>query len=99
VKSISEGSAADVSGKISINDRIVEVCRGRGILGLSSMSILNISTSIVFTQVDGQSLQGFTNHQAVEVLRQTGDVVYLKLERYHHGSKYEQVDTGANPLG
>jgi len=25
VKSISEGSAADVSGKISINDRIVEV--------------------------------------------------------------------------
>jgi multiple PDZ domain protein len=64
VKSISEGSAADLSGKIAINDRIVEV--------------------------DGQSLQGFTNHQAVEVLRKTGDVVYLKLERYHHGSKYDQ---------
>ncbi|XP_035710408.1 multiple PDZ domain protein isoform X3 [Folsomia candida] len=67
VKSISEGSAADVSGKISINDRIVEV--------------------------DGQSLQGFTNHQAVEVLRKTGPVVILKLERYHHGSKYEQLQS------
>lgn len=42
-------------------------------------------------QVDGQSLQGYTNHQAVEVLRKTGPVVHLKLERYHHGSKYDQV--------
>lgn len=65
VKSISEGSAADLSKRIQINDRIVEV--------------------------DGQSLQGFTNHEAVEVLRKTGPVVLLKLERYHHGSKYEQV--------
>lgn len=65
VKSISEGSAADLSKRIQINDRIVEV--------------------------DGQSLQGFTNHEAVEVLRKTGPVVLLKLERYHHGSKYDQV--------
>lgn len=41
VKSISEGSAADVCKKIQVNDRIVEV--------------------------DGRSLQGYTNHQAVEV--------------------------------
>ncbi|CAG7720104.1 unnamed protein product, partial [Allacma fusca] len=67
VKSISEGSAADVSGRISINDRIVEV--------------------------DGQSLQGFTNHEAVEVLRKTGPIVQLKLERYHHGSKYDQLQS------
>jgi len=65
VKSISEGSAADVSGKIFTNDRIIEV--------------------------NGHSLQGFTNHEAVEVLRQTGDVVYLKLERYNYGQKYDQV--------
>lgn len=41
VKSVSKGSAADVSGKIHVNDRIVEV--------------------------DGQSLQGYSNLQAVEV--------------------------------
>jgi len=41
VKSISEGSAAHLSGRIQVNDRIVAV--------------------------DSQSLQGFTNHQAVEV--------------------------------
>jgi hypothetical protein len=45
----------------------------------------------LFVQVDGQSLQGFTNHQAVEVLRKTGPIVHLKLERYHHGTKYDQV--------
>ncbi|ODM96114.1 Multiple PDZ domain protein [Orchesella cincta] len=69
VKSISEGSAADLSKRIQINDRIVEV--------------------------DGQSLQGFNNHEAVEVLRKTGPIVMLKLERYHHGSKYEQVSSPA----
>lgn len=42
VKSISEGSAADLCKKIQVNDRIVEV--------------------------DGRSLQGYTNHQAVEVI-------------------------------
>lgn len=66
MKSISEGSAADLSGRIAINDRIVEV--------------------------NGHGLQGFTNHEAVEVLRQTGDVVHLKLERYNYGQKYDQVN-------
>ncbi|XP_063241822.1 patj homolog isoform X2 [Bacillus rossius redtenbacheri] len=65
VKSISEGSAADLCRKIQVNDRIVEV--------------------------DGQSLQGYTNHQAVEVLRNTGQVVTLCLERYLRGPKYEQL--------
>jgi len=49
------------------------------------------SRVFLFVQVDGQSLQGFTNHQAVEVLRKTGPIVHLKLERYHHGTKYDQV--------
>lgn len=65
VKSVSKGSAADVSGRIKVNDRIVEV--------------------------DGQSLQGYTNLQAVEVLRNCGNVVNLCLERYLHGPKYEQL--------
>jgi multiple PDZ domain protein len=54
-----------VSGRIKVNDRIVEV--------------------------DGQSLQGYTNLQAVEVLRNCGNVVKLCLERYLHGPKYEQL--------
>lgn len=65
VKSISEGSAADLSNKIQINDRIVEV--------------------------DGHSLQGYSNHEAVEVLRRTGQTVVLCLERYLRGPKYDQL--------
>lgn len=65
VKSVSTGSAADMSGKIQVNDRIIEV--------------------------DGQSLQGFSNHQAVELLKKSGKVVNLRLERYLRGPKYEQL--------
>lgn len=65
VKSISEGSAADLCRRIQVNDRIVEV--------------------------DGQSLQGFNNHQAVEVLRATSQTVRLRLERYLRGPKFEQL--------
>ncbi|KAI9558121.1 hypothetical protein GHT06_014874 [Daphnia sinensis] len=65
VKSINPGSVADVSGRIQINDQIVEV--------------------------DGQSLRGFNNHQAVEVLRSTGQVVNLTLARYLRGPKYDQL--------
>lgn len=65
VKSVSAGSAADLSGKIQVNDRIIEV--------------------------DNQSLQGFSNHQAVEVLKMSGTVVSLRLERYLRGPKYEQL--------
>lgn len=42
-------------------------------------------------QVDGQSLRGFNNHQAVEVLRSTGQVVKLTLARYLRGPKYDQL--------
>lgn len=65
VKSVSAGSAADVSGRIQVNDRIIEV--------------------------DKQSLQGFTNHDAVEVLKKSGAIVCLCLERYLRGPKYEQL--------
>ncbi|GAB0086267.1 Patj [Sergentomyia squamirostris] len=65
VKSVSPGSAADISGSIQVNDRIIEV--------------------------DGQSLQGFSNHEAVDVLKKSGTVVSLCLERYLRGPKYEQL--------
>lgn len=42
-------------------------------------------------EVDGRSLYGYTNHQAVEVLRNTGKIVKLRLARYLRGSKYEQL--------
>lgn len=42
-------------------------------------------------EVDGRSLQGYTNHQAVEVLRNSGNTVTLCLERYLRGPKYEQL--------
>jgi len=65
VKSVTERSAADRSGMVSVNDQIVEV--------------------------DGLSLQGYSNQQAVEMLRSTGRVVNLKLVRYVHGLKFEQL--------
>lgn len=42
-------------------------------------------------EVDGQSLQGFSNHQAVDVLKQSGSIVTLCLERYLRGLKFEQL--------
>ncbi|GFO19016.1 multiple pdz domain protein, partial [Plakobranchus ocellatus] len=42
-------------------------------------------------EVDGNSLQGFSNHQAVEVLRNTGQLVRLKLVRFRHGPKYDKL--------
>lgn len=42
-------------------------------------------------EVDGQSLQGFSNHQAVDVLKQSGNIVTLVLERYLRGLKFEQL--------
>ena len=65
MKSVNEGSAAHRSGKVAVNDQIIEV--------------------------DGRSIQGYTNQQAVEMLRSTGKVVRLKLVRYVHGLKFEQL--------
>ena len=42
-------------------------------------------------EVDGLSLQGYSNQQAVEMLRSTGRVVQLRLVRYVHGLKFEQL--------
>lgn len=50
---------------------------------------ININDRII--EVDGHSLQGFTNYEAVEKLKQTGSVVKLTLERYLRGPKFEQL--------
>lgn len=65
VKSIIEGSAAELSEQIQINDRIIAV--------------------------DGKSLAGVSNHQAVEILRNTDIAVNLTLERFLRGRKYEHL--------
>lgn len=65
VKSIIEGSAAELSEKIQINDRIIAV--------------------------DGESLAGVSNYQAVEILRNTDIAVNLTLERFLRGRKYEHL--------
>lgn len=72
VKSIIEGSAAEMSGMIQINDRIVEV--------------------------DGRSLNRVTNHQAVDILRQTDIAVNLRLERFLRGRKYEHLQTALTEM-
>lgn len=73
VKSIIEGSAAEMSRMILINDRIVAV--------------------------DGKSLSGVTNHQAVEILRNTDIIVKLTLERFLRGRKYEHLQVALTDNG
>ncbi|KAM7361254.1 patj homolog isoform 2-T4 [Cochliomyia hominivorax] len=72
VKSIIEGSAAEMSGQIQINDRIVKV--------------------------DGKTLSGVTNHQAVEILRNTDIEVHLTLERFLRGRKFEHLQVALTEL-
>ncbi|XP_037947727.1 patj homolog [Teleopsis dalmanni] len=72
VKSIIEGSAAEMSGQIQINDRIVAV--------------------------DGKTLAGVTNHQAVEILRNTDIEVHLTLERFLRGRKFEHLQVALTEL-
>ncbi|XP_059210532.1 multiple PDZ domain protein [Centropristis striata] len=45
--------------------------------------------------VDGVNIQGYTNQQAVEVLRHTGQTVHLKLIR--RGFKPEEIPPAVNP--
>ena len=56
VKSVIEGSMADRSGCIMVNDQI--------------------------TQVDGTSLAGISNQQAVEILKNTGPLVQVNFSQY-----------------
>ncbi|KAK2119758.1 hypothetical protein P7K49_001144 [Saguinus oedipus] len=68
VKSITKSSAVEHDGRIQIGDQIIAI-KLRGSHGISRV------------EVDGTNLQGFTNQQAVEVLRHTGQTVVLTLMR------------------
>lgn len=57
---------------------------------MSDLYLLIPLIFIVF-QVDGRPLHGYTNHDAVEVLRSTGKSVKLRLARYLRGAKYQQL--------
>lgn len=46
-------------------------------------------------QVDGVNIQGYTNQQAVEVLRHTGQTVHLKLIR--RGFRPEEIPPAVIP--
>lgn len=41
--------------------------------------------------MDGKSVIGQTNHQSVEILRNTGNLVAIKFERYLRGPKYDRL--------
>ena len=48
------------------------------------------------TEVDGVALNGYTNQQAVEILKQTGTRVKLAGVRFLRGLKFEELQEGIN---
>jgi hypothetical protein len=46
------------------------------------------------SEVDGKSLSGITNQEAVEILKHTGPVVKLTIVRYLRGLKFEELQDG-----
>lgn len=64
--------------------------------GSAADSCQMIAVNDQIIEVDGRSLYGYTNHQAVEVLRNTGKCVKLRLARYLRGSKYDQLQHAIN---
>ena len=67
-----EGSAAEISGQIMVNDQIIAV--------------------------DGVPLSGFTNQEAVEILKKTGAVVQLSVVRFLRGLKFEELQVGIDQV-
>lgn len=72
-----------------------EEISGIFVKSISKGSVADLTKSIKINdriiEVDGKSLVGFTNHQAVELLRNTGPIVQIKVERYLRGPKYEHL--------
>ncbi|XP_077294875.1 multiple PDZ domain protein-like [Arctopsyche grandis] len=50
-------------------------------------------------EVDFKPLQAVSNHQAVELLRGTGPIVHLKLERFLRGPRYEKLQKALKAQG
>uniref|UniRef100_A0A1I8IK69 PDZ domain-containing protein n=1 Tax=Macrostomum lignano TaxID=282301 RepID=A0A1I8IK69_9PLAT len=57
---------------------------------------LRVNDRIV--QVDSVSLDGYTNQEAVEILKRAGSAVQLKLLRYNRGPIYEQLQANTAAL-
>jgi len=51
--------------------------------------VQKVSCYSLHFQVDNQLLEGFTNQESVDILRNTGQVVRLKLARYKYGRKHD----------
>uniref|UniRef100_A0A1I8IKU8 Patj homolog n=1 Tax=Macrostomum lignano TaxID=282301 RepID=A0A1I8IKU8_9PLAT len=49
---------------------------------------------VSYAQVDNQSLDGRSNHEAVELLKRTGSTVRLKVLRYRRGPVFDQLQAG-----
>ena len=58
-------------------------------------SIADLSGSIMvndqITEVNGTSLSGRSNQEAVDILKKTGSVVHLTIVRYLRGLKFEEL--------
>ncbi|CAG2102660.1 unnamed protein product, partial [Medioppia subpectinata] len=86
-----QGLGITIAGYVCEKEEI----SGIFIKSIAPGSVADLSNQICINdqiiEVDGRSLYGYTNHQAVEVLRNTGKIVKLRLARYLRGSKYEQL--------
>lgn len=74
---------------------VSEEISGIFVKSIAPASAADISQRIAINdqiiEVDGKSLYGHTNHQAVEVLRHSGSRVQLRLARYLRGAKFNQL--------
>ncbi|KAL1512843.1 hypothetical protein ABEB36_002361 [Hypothenemus hampei] len=59
--------------------------------GSAADATRNIKINDRIIEVNDTSVIGYTNHQAVEFLKHTGQLVKIKFERYLRGPKFEQL--------
>ncbi|KPJ08759.1 Patj-like [Papilio machaon] len=91
VKSVSAGSAADLCGKIQVNDRIVEV-DGVSLHGVTNHKAVSLLRDAKGPIVRLKALSFLANHKAVSLLRDAkGPIVRLKALRYLRGAGFEKL--------
>lgn len=79
------------------------VCEKEDLCGIFVKSVIEdsvadqsgcIMVNDQITEVNGASLSGKTNLEAVEILKNTEEVVYLTIVRYLRGLKFEELQEG-----
>ena len=79
------------------------VCEKEDLCGIFVKSIIEesvadksgcIMVNDQITEVNGTSLSGKTNQEAVEILKNTEEIVYLTIVRYLRGLKFEELQEG-----